>query len=102
MTRPFPNSDITPQISTSPSFVSSEMQPENDLARNLMLSAPTESTPKETKSFGGKLIACLGREFGDLVRWEIPISTIVQFNEVGTFIFFLSISKKRCQSLIMI
>jgi hypothetical protein len=35
------------------------------------------------KSFSGRLVTALADEFDYLLRWELPVSTIVHFNELG-------------------
>lgn len=55
------------------------------LALPLPVPSHTASTPPP--GFVTKLVGALAREFEYLLRWELPMSTFVEFNEVGEYGF---------------
>lgn len=66
-------------------FPSIIRRPSNHLLTPHLLS-PAESTDSltgEPRSFVHSLAASVLREFDFLLHWDLPISTIVEFNEVG-------------------
>nr|XP_031861029.1 uncharacterized protein CI109_003389 [Kwoniella shandongensis]KAA5528101.1 hypothetical protein CI109_003389 [Kwoniella shandongensis] len=59
-------------------------------SRNSFASLPSAEGPigaggasGPSASFSRRLMACLATEFEGLLHWDLPISTMVQFNEVG-------------------
>lgn len=75
-----PSRSLSRSSSLSDSTTPSESQPEHqlaDLAGQLTARLPP-------RSFSARLAGAVGREFGGLLVWELPVTTMVQFNEVGT------------------
>jgi hypothetical protein len=77
----------TPLLSSLPSFASLDFDTDANPALQIAhqsVRGRAEDEPMPPRTFGARLAGAVGREFGHLVRWELPISTVVQFNEVGT------------------
>lgn len=54
-------------------------------SEDVYLPLPIQTHDTSAKGgFVGKLVGAIAREFEYLLRWELPISTMVEFNEVGT------------------
>ena len=45
------------------------------------IEVPTEPPP--STSYVRRIMAAVAEELGGLLRWDLPISTVVEFNEVG-------------------
>lgn len=53
-------------------------------SEDVYLPLPIQTHDTSAKGgFVGKLVGAIAREFEYLLRWELPISTMVEFNEVG-------------------
>lgn len=83
--------NATTQLQSSqPSFASLELAAEVEPGLRITIpSAFKEAEEAPSRSFSERLVSALGREVGFLGRWELPITTIVQFNEVGQSFSYL-------------
>lgn len=75
-----PDLDVSPTAARRPSGTSGS----DDLFHLLPLPIQA-SAYAHNAGFVGKLVGAIAREFGGLLKWELHVSTMVEFNEVGKF-----------------
>jgi len=70
-------------LSLFPSLISDVERPQSQLSSMLSLASARSDETAAPPSFSRRLAAVLADEFHYLLQWDLPISTVVHFNETG-------------------